>query len=68
MFQVFALRAGPPVEGTLGRRACIDLVLERAIGVGCLIGTYERSERVKIDAIETAPTTTLGLGPESSLA
>ena len=49
VFQVFALGAGPAVREPLGRRAFIDLVLERAIGVGCIIGTYERSERESLD-------------------
>jgi phosphatidylethanolamine-binding protein (PEBP) family uncharacterized protein len=48
-FQLFALRAGPQVDG-LGRRAFIELILDRAIAVGCLIGTYEREARATIDA------------------
>jgi Raf kinase inhibitor-like YbhB/YbcL family protein len=46
VFQVFALQAGRPFSSVPGRREFIDAVLERAIGVGCLIGTYERAERV----------------------
>ena len=49
VFQVFALGAGAPVDQAPGRRGFIDLVLGRAIGVGCLIGTYERSDRVRLD-------------------
>jgi phosphatidylethanolamine-binding protein (PEBP) family uncharacterized protein len=49
VFQLFALRAGPQVDG-LGRRAFIELILDRAIAVGCLIGTYEREARATIDA------------------
>jgi Raf kinase inhibitor-like YbhB/YbcL family protein len=45
VFQVFALRAGPSFSAAPGRRAFIDLILDRAIAVGCLIGTYERAER-----------------------
>jgi phosphatidylethanolamine-binding protein (PEBP) family uncharacterized protein len=41
--QVFALREGPPFSEAPGRRAFIDLVLDRAIAVGCLIGTYART-------------------------
>ena len=54
VFQVFALGAGPAVREPLGRRAFIDLVLERAIGVGCIIGTYERSERESLDEPQSA--------------
>jgi Raf kinase inhibitor-like YbhB/YbcL family protein len=45
VFQVFALGAGPPFSAAPGRRAFIDLILDRAIAVGCLIGTYERAHR-----------------------
>jgi Raf kinase inhibitor-like YbhB/YbcL family protein len=43
VFQVFALAAGAAFSKTPGRSQFIKVVLERAIGVGCLIGTYERS-------------------------
>jgi hypothetical protein len=46
VFQLFALGAGAPVPEAPGRSALIELILARAIGVGCLIGTYEREERV----------------------
>jgi len=46
VFQMFALRAGPPFSAVPGRGELIDVVLDRAIAVGCLIGTYERDERV----------------------
>jgi Raf kinase inhibitor-like YbhB/YbcL family protein len=46
VFQIFALRAGPPFSEVPGRGEFIDVVLDRAIAVGCLIGTYEREERV----------------------
>jgi Raf kinase inhibitor-like YbhB/YbcL family protein len=46
VFQMFALRAGPPFSEVPGRGEFIDVVLDRAIAVGCLIGTYEREERV----------------------
>jgi Raf kinase inhibitor-like YbhB/YbcL family protein len=67
VFQVFALRGGPPVPEALGRRAFIDLVLERAIAVGCLIGTYERSDRELVDSPDRALATP-GFGTRSSLA
>jgi Raf kinase inhibitor-like YbhB/YbcL family protein len=37
-----------------GRRAFIEMVLERAVAVGCLIGTYERAQRVSSDKPEAA--------------
>ena len=46
VLQMFALRAGPPFSAAPGRGELIDVVLDRAIAVGCLIGTYERDERV----------------------
>ncbi|MDP9012161.1 MAG: YbhB/YbcL family Raf kinase inhibitor-like protein [Pseudomonadota bacterium] len=54
VFQVFALAAGDPFSDAPGRREIIDAVLERAIGVGCLIGTYERTERATVEPKETA--------------
>ena len=53
MFQVFALAAGAPFSEVPGRREFIETVLERAIGVGCLIGTYERAARTTIEAPES---------------
>jgi phosphatidylethanolamine-binding protein (PEBP) family uncharacterized protein len=50
VFQLFALRSGTQAAGVGGRGALIELVLERAIGVGCLIGTYERPVRRTADA------------------
>jgi Raf kinase inhibitor-like YbhB/YbcL family protein len=46
VFQLFALRPGPVLHDAPGRKAFIDLVLDRAVGVGCLIGTYDRDVRV----------------------
>jgi Raf kinase inhibitor-like YbhB/YbcL family protein len=43
VFQVFALRAGAPFSHTVGRGEFIKTILDRAIGVGCLIGVYERA-------------------------
>jgi len=45
VFQIYALRAGPAFVDAPGRRAFIDLILDRAVAVGCLIGTYERTPR-----------------------
>ena len=49
VFQLFGLSAGATPDAALGRGAFIDLILDRAVAVGCLIGTYERSERVDAD-------------------
>jgi len=49
VFQIFALRAGEPWAEAPGRGQLIEVVLERAIGVGCLIGTYERAVRQGAD-------------------
>ena len=53
VFQVFALR-GEPLPEAPGRGAFIDWVLDRAVAVGCLIGTYERTERDAVDDAELA--------------
>jgi Raf kinase inhibitor-like YbhB/YbcL family protein len=49
VFQVFALPAGVSFDAAPGRSAFIEVVVQHAIGVGCLIGTYEREQEVKID-------------------
>jgi Raf kinase inhibitor-like YbhB/YbcL family protein len=49
VFQLYALRAGTPFSDVPGRREFIAAILERAVAVGCLIGTYERSERARSD-------------------
>jgi Raf kinase inhibitor-like YbhB/YbcL family protein len=43
VFQVFALAAGRPFAHAPGRGELIAAILDRALGVGCLIGTYQRS-------------------------
>jgi Raf kinase inhibitor-like YbhB/YbcL family protein len=49
VFQVFALSTGPDFSRVPGRREFIDAVLNRALAVGCVIGTYERAERAGAD-------------------
>jgi Raf kinase inhibitor-like YbhB/YbcL family protein len=49
VFQIYALIAGKPFSEVPGRREFIEFVLDRAIGVGCLIGTYERADSIRID-------------------
>ena len=50
VFQIYALRAGAPFSDVPGRREFIAAILERAVAVGCLIGTYGRSERARVDS------------------
>jgi Raf kinase inhibitor-like YbhB/YbcL family protein len=65
VFQVFALRAGPAFSEAPGRRAFIDAVLDRALAIGCLIGTYERAERdAAVEGIEEK----VGFVPDTSAA
>ena len=45
VFQVFALIPGPEFSNVPGRREFIDAILNRAVAVGCVIGTYERAAR-----------------------
>lgn len=49
VFQIYALRAGAPFSDVPGRREFIAAILERAVAVGCLIGTYERSVHARSD-------------------
>jgi Raf kinase inhibitor-like YbhB/YbcL family protein len=63
VFQVFALKAGEPFSNHPGRREFIDAVLDRTLAVGCLIGTYERDERVQVGPVEDAE---LGFIPDVS--
>lgn len=53
VFQLFALRVGPLLSQFCGRGEFIDAVLERAVGVGCVIGTYERNPK-DVEKIEEA--------------
>jgi hypothetical protein len=54
VFQVFALMPGPNFSSPPGRREFIEVILNRAVAVGCLIGTYERANRVGVDDEERA--------------
>ena len=42
-FQVFALKEGKAFSDAPGRREVAEAIRDRALAVGCLIGTYERS-------------------------
>jgi phosphatidylethanolamine-binding protein (PEBP) family uncharacterized protein len=59
VFQVFAMR-GPLLEKAPGRDELVRAIFERAVGAGCMIGIYERAQRVKS---EDAESTDLGLAP-----
>jgi len=53
-FQVFALAAGAPLSKSPGRGELATAIRERALGRGCLIGTYQREVPIKtIEASET---------------
>lgn len=52
-FQFFALRDGAAFSQVPGREEFIEVVLDRAIAAGCLIGTYERVERERARVYET---------------
>ena len=54
VFQVIALMPGPKFSRPPGRREFIEAILNRAVAVGCLIGTYERANRVGVDDDERA--------------
>ena len=68
VFQIFALSPGQPFERAPGRRALIEMILSRAIAVGCLVGTYERVDREKSGVEETELVDTpLELGLQGAL-
>ncbi|MET0540966.1 MAG: YbhB/YbcL family Raf kinase inhibitor-like protein [Variovorax sp.] len=55
-FQVFALREGEDFSETPGRDELIDVLRERAIASGLLIGTYERPDgSIPAGRSESAP-------------
>ena len=59
-FQLFALADGPAFEGHPGRDTVTDVLVERAIASGCLVGTYERHDTT----IKTAEPATQAVGIE----
>ncbi|MDB5818915.1 MAG: phosphatidylethanolamine-binding protein [Rhizobacter sp.] len=60
-FQVFALSAGPAFDGTPGRDAVIEVIRERAVASGLLIGIYERPDSSV--SITDTDTMTAGIPP-----
>ena len=58
-FQVFGLNQGLALHSAAGRHEVLDAIFSRAIAAGCLIGTYERPERVHADHRTTDDTMAL---------
>jgi hypothetical protein len=58
VFEIFALPAGVAFSTPPGRSELIKVILESAIGVGCLVGTYERriDKEAQIEHTQTSPT------------
>jgi len=56
-FQLFALADGPPFDGHPGRDAVLEVLAQRALASGCLVGTYERHDTTikTTDAAVVAP-------------
>jgi Raf kinase inhibitor-like YbhB/YbcL family protein len=48
VFQVFALLPGDHFSNSPGRKELATNIRQRAIGSGCLIGTYRREESIKL--------------------
>lgn len=64
VFQLFALKPGPDFEDTPGRETVVEVLRERAVASGMLIGTYTRPDgSIKADdpAGAIAPATPAGL-------
>jgi Raf kinase inhibitor-like YbhB/YbcL family protein len=59
VFQLFALRSGPAFSASVGRKEFIQVILDRAIGMGGLIGLYERGARKPINLAGERPGPTL---------
>ena len=47
-FQIFALLPGDEFSGAPGRKELVNAIRQRAIGSGCLIGTYQRETVEKV--------------------
>jgi Raf kinase inhibitor-like YbhB/YbcL family protein len=48
VFQIFALLPGDEFSSAPGRKELANAIRQRAIGSGCLIGTYQREEPVTV--------------------
>jgi phosphatidylethanolamine-binding protein (PEBP) family uncharacterized protein len=54
-FQLFALKDGKAFSGAPGRRELAEAIQNRALAVGCLIGTYERAGASKVEPQSELP-------------
>ena len=65
-FQLFALAEGEPFTEAPGRHELVEALRSRAIASGCLIGTYSRDNRVKVDEDPIATTESLIAAPPAT--
>ena len=65
-FQLFALAEGEPFAAAPGRHELVEALRSRAIASGCLIGTYSRDNRVKVDKEPIATTESLVAAPPAT--
>jgi Raf kinase inhibitor-like YbhB/YbcL family protein len=54
-FQLFALLPGDAFSSAPGRKELIEAIRARAIGSACLIGTYQRDNRVRLQGSAMDP-------------
>jgi Raf kinase inhibitor-like YbhB/YbcL family protein len=54
-FQLFALLPGDEFSNAPGRKELVTAIRQRAIGSGCMIGTYQREETAKVQESESEP-------------
>jgi Raf kinase inhibitor-like YbhB/YbcL family protein len=54
-FQLFALIPGKPFSRSPGRHELVEAIEARAVASGCLIGTYQRDSRARVDRSEAIP-------------
>jgi hypothetical protein len=66
VFQIFALMPGPNFSSPPGRREFSEIILNRALAAGCLIGTYERPRRAGTAGEERAAAEDAPLAEPSS--
>lgn len=64
-FQLFALADGEPFGDAPGRHELVEALRKRAIASGCLIGTYTRDNRIRVEDESTVAETAAGsaIGP-----
>ncbi len=54
-FQLFALTDGKAFSDAPGRKELAEAIRDRAVAIGCLIGTYERTGVAKVEARDELP-------------